>query len=442
MRRVRRFACLTLLVGIACLSGPRLALAAPPNVVLIISDDHGWGDYSFMGHPTIRTPRLDQLAKESLVFRRGYVPSSLCRPSLASILTGLYAHQHKITSNDPPLPPKKDGAAAARDPDFLAQRQAMIDYIDKVPTLPRLLAERGYVSFQTGKWWEGDYRRGGFTHGMSRGGRHGDEGLEIGRKTMQPIYDFIDQSVSDAHPFFVWYAPMLPHSPHNPPTRLLDHYRERAPSLEIAKYWACIEWFDETCGQLLDFLDQRHLRENTLVVYVTDNGWNQMPDRDAYAPKSKQSQYDGGLRTPVMIRWPGHVEAGERSDLISSLDLAPTILAAAEAPASPAMVGINLLDARATSGRRALFGECFTHNAVDIHQPAANLKYRWCISGDLKLIVPERANVPDDVVELYDLSQDPYEENNLAQQQPETVARLRALLDNWWSPQVGDAKGE
>ena len=79
--------------------------AEPPNVVLIISDDQAWTDYCFMGHPHVRTPHLDRLARESLTFRRGYVPSSLCCPSLASIITGLYPHQHRVTSNDPPLPP-------------------------------------------------------------------------------------------------------------------------------------------------------------------------------------------------------------------------------------------------------------------------------------------------------------------------------------------------
>ena len=94
---------------------------ATPNVVLIIADDMGFGDYGFMGHPQIRTPRLDRLASESLTFRRGYVTSSLCSPSLASILTGRYPHQHKITSNDPPLPRGVPAAAAAHDPAFLAR---------------------------------------------------------------------------------------------------------------------------------------------------------------------------------------------------------------------------------------------------------------------------------------------------------------------------------
>src|SRR5690349_3406042 len=91
---------------LACLTAAAQVVAAgPPNVILIVSDDQAWTDYSFMGHEHIRTPHLDQLAAQSLVFRRGYVPASLCCPSLASLITGQYPHQHKITSNDPPIPP-------------------------------------------------------------------------------------------------------------------------------------------------------------------------------------------------------------------------------------------------------------------------------------------------------------------------------------------------
>src|SRR3954467_5607351 len=132
-----------------------VARAQSPNIVCIISDDHGWTDYSFEKHPQFAPPNIDRLANKSLVFRKGYVPSSLCRASLATILTGLYPHQHKITSNDPPLPAGKTGAAANQDGRFLAARQEMIAHIDKSPTVPRLLAKQNYVSFQTGKWWEG-----------------------------------------------------------------------------------------------------------------------------------------------------------------------------------------------------------------------------------------------------------------------------------------------
>ncbi len=424
-------------------SGPAGAAAqgsgsgSTPNVVLIISDDHAWSDYSFMGHPQIRTPHLDKLAAESLTFRRGYVPSSLCSPSLASILTGLYPHQHKVTSNDPPLPAGKTGASAARDPVFMAQRQEMIANFDRAPTLPRLLAERGYMSFQAGKWWGGNFRHGGFTAGMSHGdpdhgGRHGDDGLKIGRTTMKPVLDFIDEAADAKKPFFLWYAPMMPHSPHTPPARLLERYKAQAPSLEVAKYWAMCTWFDETCGELLGHLDARNLTADTMVIYLADNGWIQDPAADRYAPRSKQSQYDGGLRTPIMVRWPGKVRPATSDRPVSSIDLAPTILAAAGLKPTAEMAGVNLLDESALSRREAIFGEIFTHNAVDIQRPATSLRYRWVVAGDWKLIVPASQNTPGAPVELYNITADPSESHDLAAQEPERATRLKELVDNWW----------
>lgn len=419
----------------------RIALAAepasPPNIVLIISDDQAWTDYSFQQHPAIRTPRLDRLAAESLTFTRGYVPSSLCCPSLMSIITGLYPHQHRITSNDPPLPPGKTGAAANQDESFRAARQRMIANVERVPTLPRLLAERGYLSLQTGKWWQGHYERGGFTHGMTKGdpdqgGRHGDNGLQIGRKTMQPIYDFMDEAQRQQKPFFIWYAPMLPHDPHTPPERLLKKYRALTDSIHVARYWAMVEFFDETCGQLLDALEQRQLTDNTLVVYVTDNGWIQDPQQPKYAPRSKQSPYDGGLRTPIMLRWPGKIKPQPAPELASSIDLAPTILKLVGLPLTPEMTGINLLDPAARSARRTLYGECFTHNAVDIEKPESSLRWRWIIDDNWKLIVPDPVNQPGDQPELFDITTDPLEARNRAADKSTEVTMLRRKLDAWW----------
>jgi uncharacterized sulfatase len=433
---------------IACLAAAAAVLgsaAAPaqaqgrgPNVVMIVGDDMSWTDYSFTGHPQIRTPNLDRLAAEGLTFRRGYVPSSLCSPSLASLLTGLYAHQHRVTSNDPPLPRGKEGQAANRDATFLAQRAEVVGYFDTLATLPRLLATRGYVSFQSGKWWGGNFSRGGFTDGMThgdpaRGGRHGDDGLKIGRETMRPVLDFIDSSARDGKPFFVWYAPMMPHSPHNPPERLLAKYRDKAPTLEFAKYWAMCEWFDETCGQLLDHLSAKGLSNDTMVVYVADNGWIQDPDADRYAPKSKQTPYEGGLRTPIIVRWPGKVRPRESDRLAISIDLAPTILAAAGLKPTPEMQGVDLTDEAAVNRREAIFGEIFTHNAVDIHRPVTSLRYRWAIAGDWKLILPAPQNTPDAPAELYNLASDPFETNNLADRNPQKVAHLKGLINAWWS---------
>jgi arylsulfatase A-like enzyme len=415
------------------------AAAQPPNIVLIISDDQAWTDYSFQGHPHIKTPHLDKLARESLTFTRGYVPSSLCCPSLVSIITGLFPHQHGITSNDPPLPTGLKGPAANNNPGFRAERQRMIGLIDHVPTLPKRLAEKGYLSFQSGKWWQGEFTRGGFTHGMTtgnpeKGGRHGDQGLQIGRKTMQPLYDFMDLAQREQRPFFVWYAPMLPHDPHTPPERLLAKYKTVAPTIHVAKYWAMVEWFDETCGDLLGYLERQGLANDTVIAYVTDNGWIQDPDNPRYAPKSKQSPYDGGLRTPIMIRWPGQITPRMSPHLASSLDLAPTLLAAAGLPRSPAMPGIDLRDEKAVADRRAVFGECFTHNAVNIDRPASSLRWRWIVNEHWKLIVPAMANEPQGKVELFDLQADPFEKRNLAADRPEMAAALRGQLDRWWQP--------
>ncbi|MEM8736020.1 MAG: sulfatase-like hydrolase/transferase, partial [Planctomycetota bacterium] len=126
--------------------------AQPPNIVLIISDDQAWNDYGFMGHEAIQTPNLDALAADSVLFRRGYVPTALCRPSLMTLATGHYAHQHGVTGNDPS--PKY----AKRDSKLYNERRAqLISYIDRFETLPEQLAEKGYVSHQSGKWWEGNF---------------------------------------------------------------------------------------------------------------------------------------------------------------------------------------------------------------------------------------------------------------------------------------------
>ncbi len=413
-----------------------VATAAPPNIVLIVSDDHAWGDYGFMGHSHIRTPHLDKLAAQSLVFPRGYVPSSLCSPSLASIITGRYPHQHGITSNDPALPPGVKGRDRATHPQFVEGRRTMNGFMEKAATLPRVLGERGYLSFQTGKWWQGHFRSGGFTHGMSlgeegKGGRHGDAGLKIGREGMQPIFDFISTAQTEKKPFMVWYAPLLPHDPHTPPERLLKKYEAIAPSIHVARYWANVEWFDETIGQLLEHLEKQGLAENTIIAYVADNGWIQNVDAPKFAPKSKQSPYDGGLRTPIMIKWPGKIAPRKSEALAISIDLYPTLLRAVGVEPAAGLPGLNLLDEKAVASRVQIFGECFTHDAQDLANPAASLRWRWTINGQTKLILPAPQNQPGENPELYDLATDPHEEKNLAVAQPERVAELTKQLDAW-----------
>ena len=415
-----------------------------PNIVLILSDDQAWTDYSFMGHEAIKTPNLDTLAKQSVLFRRGYVPTALCRPSLMTLVTGRYAHQHGVTGNDPS--PKY--AALGTDKHKSLQAK-LITKIDRFKTLPGKLTERGYLCHQSGKWWEGNFKRGGFTHGMTRGfphpgGRHGDAGLKIGRDGLKPVTDFIDLAVEKKKPFFVWYAPFLPHTPHNPPERLLKKYAAPDRPETIAKYYAMCEWFDETCGQLIDYLDKANLRDNTLVVYVCDNGWIQNPEKNGYALRSKQSSYEGGTRTPIMFSWPGKFKPADRSELCSSIDIFPTIMAAAAGSVPNDLPGLNLLE-NLESGeainRDSIFGESFAHDIADLENPEASLLYRWCIKGKWKLLLTYDGEVnrakkthprTEKRPQLFDLIADPTEQVNLADENPEVVARLVAQIQGWY----------
>jgi arylsulfatase A-like enzyme len=424
-----------------------------PNLVFLISDDHAWTDYGFMDHPRIETPHLDRLASSGVLFTRGYVPTALCRPALASLATGLYAHQHLITGNDPALLPGMlaPGALPSEPPEYRALRERLITHLDRHPTIATLLARHGYLSHQSGKWWEGSYLRGGFTHGMTRGfpepgGRHGDDGLRIGREGLTPIFEFIDHALEERKPFFLWYAPFLPHTPHNPPDRLYQKYKAKGIRSDfVARYYAMVEWFDETCGQLLDYLDARDLTANTLVMYIGDNGWIQQEDGPGFAPRSKQSAYEGGTRQPTVFSWPGVIVPGRRENqLCSSVDLMPTALAAAGVPVPDPLPGYNLLPMLRSgepSPRRRVYGETFAHDVADIDHPEASLLYRWVIEWPWKLLLTYDGRVgryaahhprTERRPQLFHLANDPHETQNLAASEAARVTRLGTLLQDWW----------
>ena len=454
-----RLTAITLIATAAVLAGEP---AAKPNIVFIISDDHAWNDYGFMGHRQIETPHLDRLAARSALFPRGYVPTALCRPALATFASGLYAHQHHVSGNDPAFLPemlapaggkaKKAGKQAAEPAGYQRLRERLITKLDIPDTLPKSLGRLGYLSHQSGKWWEGSFRRGGFTHGMTRGfpepgGRHGDDGLKIGREGLAPIFDFIDHAVAEKKPFFIWYAPFLPHTPHTPPDRLFAKYKAKGITSDfVARYYAMVEWFDDTCGQLMERIESKGLTRDTLFVYIADNGWTQSPDSAGYAPRSKQTAHEGGVRQPIMFSWPGVIRPGTRGEqLCSSIDIVPTLLAAAGAPVPARLPGLNLLpvlQAGAPTPRERVFGETFAHDVANIDRPEDSLVYRWVVEGKWKLLLtydgavsaryassnPREERRP----QLYDLLADPHENRNLARENPEVVARLAARLQEWW----------
>jgi uncharacterized sulfatase len=148
----------------------------------------------------------------------------------------------------------------------------------------RQLQDNGYATLQTGKWWEGDPLDHGFDEGF---------GHAIGRKTMEPIYNFVEKAQKNAQPFFIWYAVFLPHTPHNAPDRHYLKYKDLAPNESTARYWANIAWLDETCGQLVDHLKEKNLYDNTLFVFTADNGWRPDPNQVSWYVRSKKEPVEG-----------------------------------------------------------------------------------------------------------------------------------------------------
>jgi len=403
--------------------------AERPNVILIISDDHGFNDYSFMGHERIKTPHLDKMAKESLLYTRGYV-MPVCSPSLASLLTGKLPHEHGITGNDLSGGRSKPGHRE------MLKKQLLGNSL----TLPKAVSDAGYLTFQTGKIWNVTYEDVGFTHGMTdTAGRHGDAGLKIGREGMMPIYDFIETAKTEDKPFFIWHAPFLPHTPHNPPAEIFKKYKGKGPTPAAEKYYAMVEWFDNTCGELDEYLEKNGLKDNTVILYLADNGWDA-----EYALKrdhAKLSPFELGIRTPIFVRWPGKIEpARDDETLAHIIDFATTILDLTGAKNPGDLPGLNLTDRKAMKQRSTVFVESYTHDIADLDAPEKSLTANVVIDGWWKLIIPgpvkpvrSFAGVPDKVV-LFDLKTDPLEENNVAEAHPDVVERLKALQKAEWNP--------
>jgi arylsulfatase A-like enzyme len=281
------------------------------------------------------------------------------------------------------------------------------------------------------------------THGDPvRGGRHGDEGLRIGREGLDEIYNFIEDARGQEKPFYVWYAPFLPHAPHTPPDSLRDKYLPLAASEAVANYWAMCDLFDITCGQLMDYIEAEGLSENTLFVYVTDNGWIQDPDRpNRFDAMSKTTPYEMGIRTPMMFRWKGVITPEmDNENLVSSIDIATTILDICGLEAEPEMQGINVLDKKALSGRDAIFAEAFAHDFTSVDE---SLNFRIIVKLPWKLILPDAVNrpynpqfypiEPDGKPQLYNLLEDPHEQVNLAAENPEVVSSLTREIEKWWN---------
>jgi arylsulfatase A-like enzyme len=395
-----------------------------PNIVLIVADGLAWGDLGFMGSTRVQTPNLDRLAREGVVFTHTFNTANSCRPSLSTLASGLHPlelRRRVERSRRNPLP----GSELPRD----------------LETLPALLAERGYASFQGGQWYEGSFAAGGFTHGAARGPSApdatpaGGAGLALAHETLQPLWEFLEEQQDQR--FFVWFAPMLPETPFDAAAGYAARDRDAGPA---APYYAGVTRFDARVGELLERLDALGLREKTLVVFLAANGWAAPSPGAPLAapgdgPRGEGSLHELGFRTPLVFHWPGAL-AGGRSDarIVSSVDLFPTLLELAGARVPRDRSGLSLAPLLRNAGgfaRRDAVGGVLSLGS-DAGDPEVRVPRRsagaWFLRTPRWRYVWQRERGEE---ALYRIEQDPLELRDVRAEHPEVAARLRLRLEAW-----------
>jgi arylsulfatase A-like enzyme len=423
-----------------------------PNIVLLISDDDDYEHFGFMGSKIAQTPTLDELVANGTLFTTAHCPAPLCRPSLASMLSGKLPNQHGIYGN------------------YLDRGGIGNDTIKLAPTgsLANRLKDAGYATYASGKFWEGDPREMGFTHGTIEVTIKGFR--QFVREGQEELFQFIDDQ-QQKKPMFIWWAPLLPHGPHNPPPKYYDRFADTKipiPSFykgdrdeyvaTMRKFYAMGTWFDDGVAQLIEKLKAAGEYENTLFLFYTDNGVT-------FGMPGKNSPTEKGLRTSVFVTWPGGgVPAGKRIDSLNyALDLHATALdyAGIKVPSDIASKSLrSQIEGKTKQSHDALFGAVYAHQPhkysgdPSIARSAERDVYalyartgRWkyvlytqdlneenarYIAMGLSLTGPFIRDQGEQ--ELFDLHADPYEQSNLATQadQQERVAELRRQTLDWW----------
>ncbi len=435
---MRLFSSLLLLVSLVAVSIAAAAAATVrPNLLVILADDHGYGDVSaFRPQSDVRTPHLDRLAADGMLFTTMRANGTVCSPTRAALLTGRYADRAGV--------PGVIRTQAANSFGHLAPG---------LPTLANQLRTAGYHTALVGKWHLGlttpntpNERGFDFFHGFlgdmmdsyTTHLRHGNNYLRRNQEVITApghatdlftgwACDYLRERAAAPEPFFLYLAYNAPHFPIEPPAAWLERVRQRAPGMEPARAAnvALVEHFDDGIGRVLAALRETGLDRTTLVVFCSDNGGslphaqNNDPWRDG-----KQSHYEGGLRVPFIARWPGTISAGSRSDYAGlTFDIFATCLEAAGVVRPAGLDAVSLLPILrghpAPAGPRDLY---FVRREGG---PAYGGKaYHALIRGDWKLL----QNDPYSPLELYNLKDDPKEQTDVVAQHQEIAREMQASL--------------
>jgi len=435
---------------------PLLSLAADtprpskPNILLILTDDMGYGDLGCYGGEVTPTPNIDRLAAEGVKFQQFYVASPICSPSRVGYTTGMFPGRWRINS-------------------YLQTRAGdrhceQADWLDPAaPSLARTLKDSGYATGHFGKWHMGGGRDvqdaplpsaygfdEHFVNCEGMGPRipdFGVKGPEMVEGKLLPRHQFteffVDKAIDFLHrhkdqPFYLNVWPMDVHDPHMPSERLKKKYADSPPPQGFRNFHAVLDEYDRQIGRLLDAVRELGLEENTIIVFTSDNGPNPSFEhqRSGGLRGQKWSLYEGGIREPFIIKWKGKTTAGVVNDstILCSVDLFPSLckLAGVAAPADARFDGEDLSPAllgRTAARAKPLLWEYGRKPDGYLYpKPLGDKSPKVAIrDGQWKLLL----NTDGTDAELYDIDADPKESSNVAAAHPEVVKRLSDQALAW-----------
>jgi arylsulfatase len=432
------------------------AIAATPNVIVILTDDQGYGDFSFTGNPVLRTPNIDALAAQSARFTDFNV-SPTCSPSRCALLTGRHEFRSGVTHT-------------------INERERMSL---KAVTLPQVLKSAGYATGIFGKWHLGDEdayqpdRRGFdevFIHGTGGIGQSypGSAGDAPGNTYFNPAIKhngrfektngyctdvffaqatkWIESRKGADKPFFAWIATNAPHAPLQVRPEDEARYAGKVKPM-VAKFFGMIANIDDNVGRLMAKLKELGLEENTVVVFMTDNGGTVGCNLyNAGMRGEKTTPYLGGIRVPFLVRWPGVVAPGDRTQLAMHVDLVPTLAEIAGA-APPAEIrtkweGRSLMPLLKEANAKWDDRLFFAHIGRWPKGKAVESKYSGCSVRDSRYQLVSAAKDNKKAWQLFDLKTDLAEKTDVAAAHPEIVKRLETAYDQWWERSLPDLDNE
>lgn len=410
-------------------------VSSQPNILFILADDLGWKDLGVYGNTVYKTPHLDRLAAEGMRFDKAYAAAHVCSPTRGSILTGLYPARTRITDWIPGHP----RVGKLLPPDWTQYLPEDYDTIGEV------LQSAGYRTAWLGKWHLNKRKPGGKgkkksakerisntqqKHGFDVGQQDWNLNSEPREADPKGVYKLTRESIefikaSRDQPWFVGLSHYAVHTPFRSQAATRDRYiKEHGLDRRAATYAAMVEIMDDSVGRIMAFLDSEGLRENTIVVFTSDNGGMDWVTDNTPLRGGKGTLYEGGTRVPLIVNWPGKIEAGSVTNALSiSTDFFPTFAHLAGGSVGTYVGdGVNL--------EPVFFeGAPIERDALYWHYPHYHKGKPGgsVITGTYKLI----EFFENGAIELYDLSRDPGEKENISSENPEIVRHMLGALHAW-----------